>query len=183
MSKDMTWFTIMSQKVIWFTGLPCSGKTTVADLVAEELHRFNVYPVRLDGDVVRKGLCKELGFSKEDRRKNLERIGYVCEILSNSNVLTLATFVSPYRETRDWLREKVGEENFVEVYCKCSVEECIRRDVKGMYAKALKGEIKGFTGVDDPYEVPQEAEIVLDTEREEPNDSGRRVLERILFKR
>ena len=148
---------------LWFTGLPCCGKTTIAKLVKENLEKTNFKVGHLDGDVVRETLTSDLGFSKDDRRKNLERVSFVAKLLTRNKVITLCTFVSPYRETRAWLRKEIG--NFIEIYCKCSVEECARRDVKGMYAKAFKGEIKGFTGVDDPYEAPENAEIVLDTER------------------
>jgi len=169
-------------KTYWFTGLPCSGKTTIADWVVEELKRHSTPTVvRLDGDVVRKGLCKDLVFSKEDRRTNLERIGHVCKLLNDNNIIVLATFVSPYKEIRQWLRDTIGNERFVEVFCKCSVEECIRRDVKGMYAKALKGEIKNFTGVSDPFEEPENPEIVLDTQLNTVTKCGDNILERILL--
>jgi len=169
-------------KTFWFTGLPCSGKTTVADIVAEESKSYkSIKVVRLDGDVVRKGLCKDLGFSKEDRRINLERIGYICKLLNDNDIIVLATFVSPYKDIRQWLKDTIGDEQFVEVFCKCSVEECIKRDVKGMYAKAIKGEIKNFTGVSDPFEDPESPEIILDTEFGNADNCGREILERILY--
>ena len=174
-------------KTYWFTGLPCSGKTTIADWVAREIKRYpNIYTfpngfVRLDGDVVRKGLCKDLGFSKEDRRINLERIGHVCKLLNDSGITVLATFVSPYKGIRQWLRDTIGAENFVEVFCRCSVDECIKRDVKGMYAKAIKGEIKNFTGISDPFEDPESPEIVLDTESRKLSECGNEILGRMGF--
>jgi len=159
---------------LWFTGLPCSGKTTIADRVAELLRRRGVKVERLDGDIVRKSLTKDLGFTKEDRDKNIERVTFVAKLLTRNGVIVLATFVSPYRERRQKTREEIGE--FIEVYVKASLEECIRRDVKGMYKKALAGEIKNFTGVDDPYEEPLNPELVLDTERETVEESVHKVL-------
>jgi len=159
---------------LWFTGLPCSGKTTIADRVAELLRSRGVKVERLDGDIVRKSLTKDLGFTKEDRDKNIERVTFVAKLLTRNGVIVLATFVSPYRERRQKTREEIGE--FIEVYVKASLEECIRRDVKGMYKKALAGEIKNFTGVDDPYEEPLNPELVLDTERETVEESVHKVL-------
>ncbi|MHA1209978.1 MAG: adenylyl-sulfate kinase [Candidatus Freyarchaeota archaeon] len=159
---------------LWFTGLPCSGKTTIADRVAELLRSRGVKVERLDGDIVRKSLTKDLGFTKEDRDKNIERVTFVAKLLTRNGVIVLATFVSPYRERRQKTREEIGE--FIEVYVKASLEECIRRDVKGMYRKALAGEIKNFTGVDDPYEEPLNPELVLDTERETVEESVHKVL-------
>lgn len=166
----------MEQKgfVLWFTGLPCSGKTTVADGVAKRLSQMRLKVERLDGDIVRQGLTKDLGFSKEDRDKNIERVTFVAKLLSRNGVATLVSFVSPYRAKREEAREETT--NFVEVYVKCPAEECIRRDAKGMYKKALKGEIKYFTGVDDPYEEPLNPEIVLETNKETPEESIENVI-------
>jgi len=144
---------------VWFTGLPCSGKTTVADLVAEELKKRGLRYERLDGDIVRQGLTRDLGFSKEDRDKNIERVTFVAKLLSRNGVAVLVSFVSPYIGARDNARKETT--NFVEVFVDAPVEECEKRDVKGMYAKARAGEIKDFTGVDDPYEAPPNPEIVL----------------------
>ena len=152
----------MKGVTVWFTGLPCSGKTTIADKVADVL-RANGHKVeRLDGDTVRKGLTSDLGFSKEDRDENIKRVTFVAHLLTRNGVKVLATFVSPYRERRKESRMEIGD--FIEVYVRCSLDECIRRDVKGMYKKALAGEIKDFTGVDDPYEEPENPELVLDTD-------------------
>ena len=161
--------------VLWFTGLPCSGKTTVADGVAIELKRLNLKVERLDGDIVRQGLTRDLGFSKEDRDKNIERVTFVAKLLSRNGVATLVSFVSPYREKRRQGREETT--NFIEVYLKCTVEVCKKRDTKGMYARALRGEIKDFTGVDDPYEEPLSPEIILETDKETVRESVKKVME------
>ena len=161
----------------WFTGLPCSGKTTVADMVAEMLMERGLKVERLDGDIVRKGLTSDLGFSKEDRDENIKRVTFVAKLLTRNGVAVLATFVSPYRERRLKSREEIGE--FVEVYVRCPVEACMERDVKGMYKKALAGEITGFTGVDDPYEEPENPELVLDTDRETEEESAMKVVRKL----
>ncbi|NQT95502.1 MAG: adenylyl-sulfate kinase [Candidatus Omnitrophica bacterium] len=160
---------------LWFTGLPCAGKTTVADKVAEELKRMGLRVERLDGDIVRQGLTKDLGFSKEDRDKNIERVTFVAKLLSRNGVATLVSFVSPYREKRQYARESTT--NFIEVYVKCSLKVCEDRDVKGMYAKALRGEIKDFTGIDDPYEEPLKPEVVLETDKETIEESANKIME------
>jgi adenylylsulfate kinase len=159
---------------VWFTGLPCSGKTTIADKLASILRDTGKKVERLDGDIVRKGLTRDLGFSKEDRDMNIERVTFVAKLLTRNDVIVLATFVSPYRERRRQTRMEIGE--YIEVYVKASLEECIKRDVKGMYKKALAGEITNFTGVDDPYEAPTDAEIVLDTDIESVDESVEKVL-------
>jgi adenylylsulfate kinase len=159
---------------VWLTGLPCSGKTTIADGVAEKLRGKGYRVERLDGDTVRRSLTSDLGFSKEDRDENIKRVTFVAKLLTRNGVVVLATFVSPYRERRRKSREEIGE--FMEVYVRCSIEECMRRDVKGMYRKALAGEITGFTGVDDPYEEPQSPELVLDTDSETVEESVEKVL-------
>jgi adenylylsulfate kinase len=159
---------------VWFTGLPCSGKTTIADRLAQIIREQGKNVERLDGDIVRKGLTRDLGFSKEDRDMNIERVTFVAKLLTRNNVVVLATFVSPYIERRHQTREEIGE--YVEVYVKASLEECINRDVKGMYKKALAGEIKNFTGIDDPYEAPPNPEIIVDTDVESVDESVEKVL-------
>jgi adenylylsulfate kinase len=159
---------------LWFTGLPCSGKTTIAEIVAPEIRERGLNVEVLDGDVVRQGLSKELGFSKKDRDIHIRRIGFVSKLLSRNDVAVIASFVSPYRAIRDELRQEIG--NFVEVYVKCPVEVCIERDVKGMYKKAIAGEIENFTGVSDPYEEPEKPEIVVETDKESVEDSAKKVL-------
>ena len=159
---------------VWFTGLPCSGKTTIADKLAVILKEKGRKVERLDGDIVRKGLTRDLGFSKEDRDKNIERVTFVAKLLTRNDVIVLATFISPYIARRQLSREEIGE--YIEVYVKASVDECIKRDVKGMYKKALAGEIKDFTGIDDPYEEPVNPEILVDTESESVDKSVEKVL-------
>jgi adenylyl-sulfate kinase len=161
--------------VLWFTGLPCCGKTTVADKVAEILKAKSMKVERLDGDIVRKSLTRDLGFSKEDRDKNIERVTFVAMMLSRNGVAVLPAFVSPYIGARDNARKETT--NFIEVYVKCSVEECEKRDVKGMYKKAREGIIKDFTGVDDPYEEPPNPEIVLESDNETVEVSVQKVLD------
>ncbi len=160
--------------VLWFTGLPCSGKTTVADMVAEKVKETGRKIERLDGDVVRQSLSADLGFSREDRAENIRRISFVSKMLSRNGVGVITTFVSPYKDIRRQVREKVT--NYIEVYVDCPIEECKKRDVKGMYKKAKKGEIENFTGVSDPYEIPGEPEIVIHTDRETPKESCARVM-------
>jgi adenylylsulfate kinase len=163
---------------VWFTGLSGSGKTTLSKMLESELRRRGVQKVELlDGDVVRTHLSKGLGFSKEDRDTNIKRIGFVCKLLSRNGTVAIAAAISPYREIRDFNRKEIGD--FVEVYCKCSLEECIRRDVKGFYQKALAGEIRNYTGVDDPYEEPLDPEVVLETHRETPEESIQKILQKL----
>jgi adenylylsulfate kinase len=162
---------------VWFTGLPCCGKTTIADRVAEILKAEGRKVERLDGDIVRKGLTSDLGFSKEDRNENIKRVTFVAKLLTRNEVIVLATFVSPYEERRVKTREEIGE--FMLVYVKAPVEVCMERDVKGMYRKALAGEIKNFTGVDDPYEEPETPELVVETDKETLEESVQKVLIKI----
>jgi adenylylsulfate kinase len=160
---------------VWFTGLPCSGKTTIADKLAKILKDQGQKVERLDGDIVRLGLTRDLGFSKADRDMNIERVTFVAKLLTRNDVIVLATFVSPYIARRQQTREEIGK--YIEVFVKASIEECIKRDVKGMYKKALSGEIKNFTGIDDPYEEPPYPEIILDTENESVDESVQKVFE------
>lgn len=155
---------------IWFTGLSGAGKSTLSQLIAEDL-RARGYKVEvLDGDVVRTHLSKGLGFSKEDRDTNIRRIGWVCQVLSRNGVVAIAAAISPYREVRDEVRA-MHNGNFVEVYVECPLEVLSERDVKGLYKKALAGEIKNFTGVSDPYEPPLAPDVVVRSDRESPSDS------------
>jgi len=150
---------------IWFTGLSGAGKSTLANLIEAELRARSLRVEVLDGDVVRTHLSKGLGFSKEDRDTNIRRIGWVCEVLSRNGVVAIAAAISPYREIRDEVRGKVGR--FVEVYVSAPIDVLAERDVKGLYKKALRGEIKNFTGVDDPYEAPLNPEVVCHSDGSE----------------
>src|SRR5437867_7241854 len=160
---------------LWFTGLPCSGKTTVSQLVFDQLQQSGARVELLDGDIVRQKLTKGLGFSREDRDENIRRIGFVCHLLTRNGVIAISAAISPYRSTRDEVRRLTG--SFVEVFVDCPLEVCKQRDVKGMYKKALAGEIAGFTGVSDPYEEPLNPELTLHTDRETPEESAQNVLE------
>ena len=160
---------------LWFTGLSGAGKSTIARLVEAELRERDTRVEVLDGDVVRTNLSKGLGFSKEDRDTNIRRIAFVADLLSRNGVIAITASISPYREIRDEARELMGE-RFVEIFLKASVEACARRDVKGLYEKAFRGEIKEFTGVSDPYEEPLNPDLVIDTESESPEESAARVL-------
>lgn len=160
--------------VLWFTGLPCSGKSTLADLLKPELEKRGRLVDVLDGDVVRTHLTKGLGFSKEDRDTNIRRIGFVAGLVARHGGIAITAAISPYRAIRDEIRGSV--ENFIEVFVNTPLEICIKRDVKGMYKRALAGEMKGFTGVDDPYEAPVSPEITIETETETPEMSAARIL-------
>ena len=163
---------------LWFTGLSGSGKTTVSELVRDALLRAGYKIEVLDGDVVRTNLSKGLGFSKEDRDINIKRIGFVCNLLTRNGVIAIAAAISPYREIRDYNRKEIGD--FVEIYCNCPLEVLIERDVKGLYKKAIAGEIKNFTGVSDPYEEPKNPEIILNTDKESVEESAKKVIDKIV---
>jgi adenylylsulfate kinase len=165
---------------LWFTGLSGSGKTTIAHLVGPELDRRGHIVEYLDGDTVRTHLSKGLGFSKEDRDAHIERVGWVASRLTRHGATVIAAAISPYEETRRTARRLVEEWGpFVEVFVKASVDECARRDVKGLYEKAFKGEIKEFTGVSDPYEEPADPELIVDTEELGPEEAARKIVERL----
>jgi adenylyl-sulfate kinase len=156
---------------LWFTGLSGSGKTTISHLVEKELRERGSRVEVLDGDIVRENLSKGLGFSKEDRDTNIRRIAFVADLLSRNGVPVITAAISPYREIRDQMGDR-----FIEVFVKASVEVCAERDVKGLYEKAFKGEIKEFTGVSDPYEEPLSPELTMETESESPEESASRIL-------
>jgi len=161
--------------VIWFTGLPCSGKTTLAKALKKILEKSGFKVEHLDGDIIRKTkLSSDLGFSKGDREKHLRRIGVLTHFLSKNGTIVLCSFVSPYRKIRKELRGSIH--NFIEVYVKCPKKECIRRDVKGMWKKALQGEIKDFTGVGSPYEPPLKPHIIVDTNKDNIDTCIKKIL-------
>jgi adenylylsulfate kinase len=165
---------------IWFTGLSGAGKTTIAHLIGPELDARGCIVEYLDGDTVRTHLSKGLGFSKEDRDTNIERIGWVASRLTRQGAAVICAAISPYDEMRRRARGFVEEYGpFVEIFVKASVDECARRDVKGLYEKAFAGEIKGFTGVDDPYEEPKNPEIKVETEEHDPEESARIIVDRL----
>ena len=159
---------------LWFTGMSGSGKSTLAEAVEKELLERGLGVEILDGDIIRTNLSKGLGFSKEDRDINIRRVGFVCNLLTRNGAIAIAACISPYKKIRDENREMIGR--FVEVFCKAPVEKLIERDVKGLYKKALAGEIKGFTGIDDPYEEPEKAEIVVETTKETVEESVKKIL-------
>ena len=160
---------------VWFTGLSGSGKSTIAEMLYHELQARGMKTEILDGDVVRQNLSKGLGFSKEDRDTNILRIGFVADLLTRNGVATICCPISPYKAARDTVRAQIGE--FVEIYVHATVDEiAANRDPKGLYKKALAGEITGFTGVDDPYEAPEDPELVVDTMVETPEESLAKVL-------
>ncbi|MDX8045231.1 adenylyl-sulfate kinase [Gracilibacillus sp. S3-1-1] len=162
--------------VLWFTGLSGSGKSTITVELEKALFEEGIRSYRLDGDNIRHGLNNNLGFSPEDRKENIRRIGEVAKLLNDAGLITLTAFISPYQEDRDKVRELLADGEFVEVYVKCSLESCEARDPKGLYQKARSGEIKGFTGIDAPYEEPTSPELVIDTE----NSSVEEAVEEII---
>jgi adenylylsulfate kinase len=160
---------------LWFTGLPSSGKSTLARMVETRLTHMGFHTEVLDGDEVRLRLSKGLGFSKEDRDENIKRISYVANIITRCGGVAITCAISPYREIRDEARMEIGR--FVEIYVKCPIEECIKRDVKGLYKRAISGEITNFTGISDPYEEPLQPEITVETNIETMDESAEKILE------
>jgi adenylylsulfate kinase len=163
---------------LWFTGLSGAGKTTIAEIVEHELRERERRVEVLDGDIVRTNLSKGLSFSRDDRNVNVLRIGFVANLLARNGVAVIVSAISPYKEARDQVRREIGED-FIEIFVDCPVEVCAERDVKGLYKKAYSGEIPEFTGVSDPYEPPAAPELTLRTNEEEPQDSARRVIEKL----
>jgi adenylylsulfate kinase len=167
--------------ILWFTGLSGAGKSTLAELVGAELREQGIKVEILDGDDVRTNLSKGLGFSKEDRDTNIRRIGYVARLLARNGVVAITAAISPYTEVRDEIRNLAEAEGipFIETYVECSIETLANRDVKGLYRKALAGEIQNFTGISDPYEAPANPEIIVNTDRESVQDSLGKILDRL----
>lgn len=152
--------------ILWFTGLSGAGKSTIAHALEERLHMMGCHTFVFDGDNVRHGLCGDLGFSAEDRSENIRRIGEMVKLFLEAGVIALTAFISPTRHDRRRVRQLVAEGDFIEVYCRCSIEACEARDVKGLYKRARAGEIKDFTGISAAYEEPENPEVVLDTDRD-----------------
>ena len=159
---------------LWFTGLVCSGKSVLADALADDLKKRGMKVERLDGDIMRKSLTRDLGFSDEDRRRNIERVTFVAKLLTRNGVAVLASFISPFNYIREYSRKEIG--TYILVYVKCPIEICEQRDVKGMYAKARAGEIKQFTGIDSPFEEPDKADIIGDTSKQTIEESKEIIL-------
>lgn len=164
----------MSGVTLWFTGLSGAGKSTIAALVERELRARGQRVEVLDGDEVREHLSRGLGFSREDRDTNIRRIGYVAKLLTRNGVVAITAAISPYRDTRDEVRAAIGQ--FVEIYVNTPLEVCIQRDVKGLYKKALNGQISQFTGISDPYEPPLHPEVIINTVEQTPEESAAQVL-------
>jgi adenylylsulfate kinase len=166
---------------MWLTGLPGSGKTTIAKALYPKLKELAFKVELLDGDTVRKELSPELGFTKQDRETHARRVVYLCKLLSRNGIISIVCLISPYREFRRYARSEINmNNNFYEVYVKCSLETCIRRDPKGLYKKALSGEIKDLTGLQDPYEEPENPEVVVNTERQTLEECVNVILNRVL---
>src|SRR6266446_1322361 len=162
---------------LWFTGLSGAGKSTLSEAIEHRLKASGQKVEVLDGDVVRTHLSKGLGFSREDRDTNIKRIAFVCGLLTRNDVICISAAISPYRETRQWARDHIGD--FVEVYVKCPIEVCRQRDVKGLYKLVDEGKIKGFTGVDDPYEEPEHPELIIETDKETIEESVSRIFAKL----
>lgn len=163
--------------LIWFTGLSASGKSTIAHIVERQLFNRGIRTYVFDGDNVRYGINSNLGFSREDRKENLRRIAELSKLFVDAGMIVLAAFISPYKEDREYVRKRFEGDNFLEIYVKCSVEECERRDPKGQYKKARSGIIKDYTGISAPYEEPENPDLVLETERYNIQTSVKKVLD------
>lgn len=163
--------------IIWFTGLSGSGKSSLSQKVEEILFHMNIHTYILDGDNIRTGLNKDLGFSAEDREENIRRIGEVAKLFVDAGIIVLTAFISPYRKDRDYVRSLVEKGEFIEVYVKCPIKVCEARDTKGLYYKARRGLIKNFTGVDDTYEEPLNPEIIVETDKETVEESAAKIID------
>ncbi|MDQ0482439.1 adenylylsulfate kinase [Alkalihalobacillus hemicentroti] len=166
--------------ILWFTGLSGAGKSTLSVAVEKELYSMGIHTYILDGDNVRHGLNNNLGFSPEDRTENIRRIGEVSKLFTDAGVMALTAFISPYREDRNMVRELVNKDEFIEIYVKCDLEECEKRDPKGLYKKARSGEIKGFTGIDAPYEEPSAPEVTVETDKQPLEKSVEQVIDYLI---
>lgn len=166
-----------SSAIVWLTGLPASGKTTIARKLEKRLHEMGVHTYVLDGDNIRHGLNKDLGFSKEGREENIRRVAEVAKLFCDAGTLTICSFVSPYKDDRKKARGLVDETEFIEVFTKCPLEVCLDRDPKSMYKKAVTGKMKSFTGIDDPYEVPESPEITIETDKLNISESVKQIMD------
>src|ERR687896_688868 len=174
-------YTTAPAPVIWLTGMPGSGKTTIAKALYPKLKESGFKAEILDGDVVRKELSPELGFTKQDREIHARRVVYLCKLLSRNGIISIVCLISPYREFRRYARSEINiNNNFYEVYVKCSLETCIKRDPKGLYRKALSGEIKDLTGLQDPYEEPENPEVIVNTEVQTLEESTDLILDKLI---
>ena len=162
--------------VLWFTGLSGSGKSTLAHAVEEKLFEMGIHTYVLDGDNIRRGINKDLDFSQEDREENIRRIGEISKLFVDAGIIVLSAFISPYKKDREFVRNLLEEGEFIEIYVKCSLDVCEQRDVKGLYKKARQGIIKNFTGIDDPYEEPENPEIVVETDKETLEESVEKII-------
>lgn len=162
--------------ILWFTGLSGSGKSTLAHAVEDYLYKAGISTFVLDGDNVRHGLCSDLGFSDSDRVENIRRIGELAKLMVEAGIITLTAFISPFKSDRDAARKLVPHGDFLEIYCKCPIETCEKRDVKGLYKKARAGEIRHFTGIESPYEEPEYPELVVDTNEKNLDESVKSVI-------
>src|SRR5438552_5047922 len=169
---------LLNQKgvTLWMTGLSASGKSTIACILEQMLLHRGKHAYRLDGDNIRMGLNKNLGFSADDRAENIRRIGEVAKLFTDAGVIAITSFISPYKKDRDAVRASMKPGEFVEVYVNVSLETAEQRDPKGLYKKARAGQLKGFTGIDDPYEAPEKPEIVIETETTKPDEAAKRIL-------
>jgi len=191
-ATNVTWHThiikreereaLLKQKgvVLWFTGLSGSGKSTIANEVAYKLHSIGKLTYILDGDNIRHGLNKDLGFSPEDRNENIRRISEVANLFADAGFVTITAFISPYRKYRNFCRELLGPGRFIEIYAKASLETCENRDTKGLYKKAREGIIKDFTGINAPYEEPENPELIVDTDEETVEESAEKVMKKLV---
>src|ERR687893_2144249 len=172
---------LLGQKgvTVWMTGLSASGKSTIAVILEQMLLHRKKHAYRLDGDNIRHGLNKNLGFTAEDRAENIRRIGEVAKLFSDAGVIAITSFISPYKKDRDAVRANMKPGEFIEVYINVSLEAAEKRDPKGLYKKARAGQLKGFTGIDDPYEAPENPEIVIDTETMKPEQAAEQILARL----
>lgn len=168
--------------VLWFTGLSAAGKSTLANALCKQLHLLGIKSYVLDGDNIRHGLNSDLGFSPEDRKENIRRIGEVAKLFIDAGLIVITAFISPYREDRNNVRNLLKEGEFIEVYVKCPVSECERRDPKGVYKKARVGEIRNFTGVSAPYEEPENPEIILETDKMGVDDCIRQIINYLIYR-